>query len=298
MASAAIALGLAASIGPLQFLGGPGRTPAAATATSNQTSSAPTAVRQPAVSVASVAPSAAAAEPAPPAPAPPQPTWQLANIDNGLVSKWIGRFTTSMRSDFATYLSRMSTYGSTVAKEIESRSMPLELVYLPLIESGYKPTAKSPVKATGLWQFMTATAKQYGLTVTSKVDERKDPAKSTDAALSYLDDLYHEFGSWYLAAAAYNAGAGRVRSALVKVTGKTTGTDADFYRIASALPAETRDYVPKLIAAARIAKDPTKYGFTVDSATLAATTEAPAGELLASTAAAANQSVGGNNETN
>ncbi len=187
--------------------------------------------------------------------------WQLADIHNSLVTTWIKRFTTSMRSDFSTYLDRMSKYASTVSSKIEQRGLPQELVYLPIVESGYKPTAKSPVKATGLWQFMSATARNYGLAVTSHVDERKDPAKSTDAALSYLSDLYQRFGSWYLAAAAYNAGPGAVERALERVTGKKSGTDADYYRIASALPKETRDYVPKLIAAATIAKDPAKYGF-------------------------------------
>lgn len=275
MAGAALALGLAASFGPLRYLGGPGRGAPAASSTSNRTSLKAVTAASP-ISTSHLAAAVAGTPTKPSAPAaaasplPAQPTWQLADISNRLVSKWVSQFTTTMRGDFETYLSRMSTYASTIASEIEARSMPQELVYLPLIESGYKPTAKSPAKATGLWQFMTATARRYGLVVTSKVDERKDPAKETGAALSYLDDLYHEFGSWYLAAAAYNAGEGRVRNALEKVTGKTTGTDADFYRIASALPAETRDYVPKLIAAATIAKDPAKYGFTVDPAAVSA----------------------------
>ncbi|HVX39510.1 MAG TPA: lytic transglycosylase domain-containing protein [Gemmatimonadaceae bacterium] len=199
------------------------------------------------------------------APAGNRSARQLADIDNSRVNTWVTRFTTSMRSDFSTYLERMSKYASTVSAKIAQRGMPRQLVYLPLIESGYKPTAKSPVKATGLWQFMTATARRYGLRVTSHVDERKDPAKSTDAALAYLSDLHDRFGSWYLAAAAYNAGPTTVQRALKRVTGKTSGTDADYYRIAGALPAETRDYVPKLIAAARIAENPVRYGFDVPS---------------------------------
>jgi membrane-bound lytic murein transglycosylase D len=86
------------------------------------------------------------------------------------------------------------------------------------------------------------------------VDERKNPTKSTDAALTYLSQLYDRFGSWYLAAAAYNSGPGTVSRALKKVTGRTKGTDADFYRILPNLPRETRDYVPKLVAAARVGK--------------------------------------------
>jgi membrane-bound lytic murein transglycosylase D len=91
-------------------------------------------------------------------------------------------------------------------------------------------------------------------------DERKDPAKATDAALTYLSSLHDRFGSWYLAAAAYNSGEGTVSRALRKVTGKTQGTDADFFRILSSLPRETQDYVPKLIASARVGSDPAKYG--------------------------------------
>lgn len=87
-------------------------------------------------------------------------------------------------------------------------------------------------------------------------------AKSTDAALAYLDQLHSRFGSWYLAAAAYNAGPGRIASALRSVTHARTGSDADFYRVSPKLPAETRDYVPKIIAAARIAKNPQAYGFS------------------------------------
>jgi membrane-bound lytic murein transglycosylase D len=139
--------------------------------------------------------------------------------------------------------------------------MPQSLIYLAMIESGFNPQARSPVKASGLWQFMAPTGKRFGLTVNRKVDERNNPARATDAALKYLSYLYDRFGSWYLAAAAYNGGEGRVAKALAQVTGRTRGTDADFYRIAHRLPAETRDYVPKLIAAAQIGKNPTRYGF-------------------------------------
>jgi len=133
-----------------------------------------------------------------------------------------------------------------------------------MIESGFNPKAKSPVAARGLWQFMSATARQYGLKVTHRVDERTSPSRATDAALEYLSDLHARFGSWYLAAAAYNSGPGTVSKALRRVTGKTKGTDADYYRISSRLPKETRDYVPKLVAAARIGSNPAKYGFDAD----------------------------------
>ncbi|MGH7617647.1 MAG: lytic transglycosylase domain-containing protein, partial [Gemmatimonadaceae bacterium] len=142
-----------------------------------------------------------------------------------------------------------------------ARGMPRELVYLPMIESEYKPRAKSPASAVGLWQFMSGTARHLGLTVTRHTDERTSPSKSTDAALTYLDELHDKFGSWYLAAAAYNAGPGTVSKALKRVTHRTRGTDADFYRIAPHLPRETREYVPKLVAAARIGQHAGKYGF-------------------------------------
>ena len=138
--------------------------------------------------------------------------------------------------------------------------MPRELIYLALIESNFNPSAQSPVKAVGLWQFMSPTAREFGLSVGRRVDERKDPAKATDAALTYLTQLHKRFGSWYLAAAAYNSGQGTVSKAMRTVTGQTKGTDADFFRIQPKLPKETQDYVPKLIASARVGSDPARYG--------------------------------------
>ena len=186
---------------------------------------------------------------------------ELPNLSHPRVDSWIKRFTTTQRGSFATYLARMTRYEPMISQKLAARDMPQGLIYLAMIESGFNPTAKSPVKATGLWQFMTATGKQYGLTVSRRVDERKNPALATDAALEYLSDLYDRFGSWYLAAAAYNTGQGRVARVMKQVTGRQKGTDADYYRIASRLPQETRDYVPKLIAAARIGSNPNMYGF-------------------------------------
>jgi membrane-bound lytic murein transglycosylase D len=154
----------------------------------------------------------------------------------------------------------MGKYEDMITAKLDARGMPRELIYLAMIESNFNPTAKSRVKAVGMWQFMTATARQFGLSVGRKVDERKDPAKATDAALAYLGQLHDRFGSWYLAAAAYNSGQGTVSKALRTVTGRTTGTDADFFRILPRLPKETQDYVPKLIASARVGSAPAKYG--------------------------------------
>jgi Soluble lytic murein transglycosylase and related regulatory proteins (some contain LysM/invasin domains) len=186
------------------------------------------------------------------------------SLDDGAqhprIDKWITRLTTSLRGDFKQSLERMGKYDDMITAKLEARGMPRELIYLALIESNFNPTAKSPVKAVGLWQFMSATARQFGLSVGRTVDERKDPARATDAALAYLDQLHDRFGSWYLAAAAYNSGQGTVSKALRTVTGRTTGTDADFFRILPRLPKETQDYVPKLIASARVGSDPARYG--------------------------------------
>lgn len=194
------------------------------------------------------------------APSPPSSTWQLANIASSRVDSWVHRFTTSLKGDLEVALERGKEYIPMISSKLAARDMPQELEYLPLIESDYKPTARSRVSAVGLWQFMAGTARALGLSVGSHGDQRQDPAKETDAALAYLSQLYHQFGSWYLAAAAYNAGPGTVKNAMQHVLGRTTGSDADFYKISGSLPAETRDYVPKLIAAATIGKDPAKYG--------------------------------------
>jgi len=196
----------------------------------------------------------------------PGSSLDLPDLENPRVDTWIKRFTGSQRSSFATYLSRMGKYEGMISKKLAANDMPQDLIYLAMIESGFNPTAKSPVKASGMWQFMSATAKQYGLRVGGRADERNNPARATDAAIKYLSSLYDRFGSWYLAAAAYNTGQGRVARIMKQETGQTKGTDADYYRISHRLPQETRDYVPKMIAAARIAKDPTRYGFAASVA--------------------------------
>jgi membrane-bound lytic murein transglycosylase D len=182
------------------------------------------------------------------------------DIEHPQVQKWVTRLTTAARGDFKNSLDRMEKYEDMITAKIDAKGMPRELIYLALIESNFNPTAKSPVKAVGLWQFMSPTARQFGLAVGRKVDERKNPAKSTDAALTYLTQLHKRFGSWYLAAAAYNSGQGTVSKALRTVTGKTKGTDADFFRIMKRLPKETQDYVPKLIATAKVGMEREKYG--------------------------------------
>jgi membrane-bound lytic murein transglycosylase D len=190
-------------------------------------------------------------------------SWDLANLDNARVDSWIKTFSTNpkVKSRFAVWLDRMPTYEPMISEKLAARDMPQDLIFLAMIESGFNPTAKSPAKAGGLWQFISETGQRYGLTVSKRVDERNQPEKATDAALAYLSDLHDRFGSWYLAAAAYNTGENRVGRIMRQVTGSEKGTDEDYYRISHLLPKETQDYVPMMIAAGRISKAPEKYGF-------------------------------------
>jgi membrane-bound lytic murein transglycosylase D len=148
-----------------------------------------------------------------------------------------------------------------IQAELRRRGMPEDLLYLALIESGLSPKAYSRAAASGMWQFIAETGQRYGLEVSSDVDERRDPIKSTSAALDYLQDLYGRFGSWYLAAAAYNTGENRVERILRERAGGAKGADSLFWKIAPHLPRETRDYVPLMLAAAHIGKEPARYGF-------------------------------------
>jgi membrane-bound lytic murein transglycosylase D len=161
----------------------------------------------------------------------------------------------------ADYLKRSGRYEGMIRSKLRAAGMPEDLVYLSMIESGFNPNARSRVNAVGLWQFMAPTARGYGLRVDEYIDERRDPEKSTDAALRYLRDLHDQLGSWYLAAAAYNGGDGRVSRALAAETGRRKGdSDEDFWRIRHRLPRETREYVPLMVAAALVGKEPGKYG--------------------------------------
>src|SRR5438270_8026651 len=186
-----------------------------------------------------------------------QKPWNVlgANVEHDRIAYWMTKLTTSMRAGVETALGRKTKYDDMIAAKLEERHMPADLIYLAMIESEFNPQATSPVKAKGLWQFMATTARQFGLVVRGKTDERVNPEKATDAALTYLDALHTRFGSWLLAAAAYNSGGGTVSKALRAVTGKTTGTDSDFFKILPRLPKETQDYVPKLIATARVGND-------------------------------------------
>jgi soluble lytic murein transglycosylase-like protein len=200
------------------------------------------------------------------APKSPKATLKVDNVRNPLVQQWVQKLTTTWRRDYQSSLSRMQKYDDMISAKLTERDMPQELIYLAMIESNFNPNAQSPAKAVGLWQFMSATARRFGLSVGRKVDERRDPALATDAALTYLSNLYDKFGSWYLAAAAYNSGEGTIQRALRRVTGRPVGTDADFFRILPSLPRETQNYVPKLIASAHVGQEPERYGFQVQPA--------------------------------
>jgi membrane-bound lytic murein transglycosylase D len=174
------------------------------------------------------------------------------------------------RERMGIWLTRLPRYEGMIRERLKQDSLPGDLVYLALIESGFSNTATSRAKAVGMWQFMKGTAKLYGLRVDSWVDERRDPYRATDAAVRHLGDLSKRFGSLYLAAAAYNAGSGKVSRGLKRLRDDDSDltSDATFFRLydTKLLRRETKDYVPKLIAAARIAKEPRRYGFKVGSA--------------------------------
>jgi membrane-bound lytic murein transglycosylase D len=182
------------------------------------------------------------------------------------VQYYLDFFQSRGRERMSIWLTRMPRYEAMIRERLQRDSLPGDLVYLALIESGFSNTATSRAKAVGMWQFMKATARMYGLRVDSWVDERRDPFRATDAAVRHLRDLNRRFGSLYLAAAAYNAGSGKVSRGLVRLPDEesdSVNSDATFFRLYDTkwLRRETKDYVPKLIAAALIAKEPRRYGF-------------------------------------
>jgi membrane-bound lytic murein transglycosylase D len=161
------------------------------------------------------------------------------------------------RNRIETGLSRSGDYVPMIRSKLATAGMPQELAYLPLIESAFSVKAYSRARAHGMWQFISSTGRLYGLEIGSLVDERRDPVRSTEAAVAYLADLYVEFNDWHLALAGYNSGAGNVRRAI-----RRSGS-RDFWTLQKFLPRETRSYVPAFIASVIIAKDPSKWGFPV-----------------------------------
>ena len=163
---------------------------------------------------------------------------------NEVVQKFIDRYSGRLRHSVSYMLGASNFYMPIFEEALETYGLPLELKYLPVIESALNPTAVSRVGATGLWQFMLATGKRYGLEVNTLVDERRDPIKASYAAANYLSDLYKVFGDWNLVIAAYNCGPDQINKAIHRSKGSK-----DYWQIYPYLPKETRGYVPAFIAA-------------------------------------------------
>jgi membrane-bound lytic murein transglycosylase D len=184
-------------------------------------------------------------------------TFDIPIVINDRVEYFIEYFKIKHKKEFALWLKRSGKYVPLMKEILKENGLPEDLVYLAMIESGFNPQAYSRRKASGPWQFIHRTGKKYGLVVNWWIDERRDPEKSTIAAASYLKDLYDQFSCWYLAAAGYNAGEGKIFEAI-----KRYRTE-DFWELAKYryLKMETKNFVPKMIAAALIAKEPEKHGF-------------------------------------
>lgn len=183
----------------------------------------------------------------------------VALDDNEHVQLWVRYFQGRGRKYMQSYLSRSTRYLPMMKNVLRENGLPEDLVYISLIESGFSPQAHSRSNAVGYWQFIRATGRRFGLNVDPFTDERRDPVLSTRAAAEYFKSLYSLFGSWHLALSAYNVGENRVKRAVTKFYTR------DFWELIKkrrSLPAETKQYVPKFIAATLIAKDPAKYGFT------------------------------------
>ncbi len=177
---------------------------------------------------------------------------------NKQVKNYLVYFSRDRKKVMQRWLARAPRYLPMIKGIFQEYGLPEDLAYLAMIESGFNPNARSPAGAVGMWQFIKGTGRRYGLIIDNYVDERLNPEKSTRAAARYLLDLYKRFGSWYLAAASYNCGEMRVQRELGK------GNNRNFWELSAnkCLPNETKNYVPQMIAATIIAKNPEKFGFT------------------------------------
>ncbi|MES2770326.1 MAG: lytic transglycosylase domain-containing protein [Bdellovibrionota bacterium] len=174
---------------------------------------------------------------------------------NDKVKYWINYFQTIGKKSFSTWLERSQRYVPKIQGIFKEKGLPSDLAYLAMIESGFSPFANSAAQAVGYWQFIAPTAERYGLKVSWWLDERRDIHKSTYAAAKYLTDMNKVFNNWYLSAAGYNTGEARIQRLIKRHNSKS------FWDISESLVQETKDYVPKLIAAILIAKAPSLYGF-------------------------------------
>jgi len=187
------------------------------------------------------------------------PTSVIPLTFNSKIGYFINYYQSKGRPTFSRWLSRSSRYIPMMKEIFKRQGIPEDLVYVAMIESGFQIHARSFANAVGPWQFMSGTGRNYSLRIDPWIDERKDPLKATMAAAQYLKELSEIFdGDWYLAAAGYNAGENKILRAI------NMYNTNDFWKLTrgSYLKRETREYVPKLLAAAIIAKDPTRYGFS------------------------------------
>ncbi|MFN2355075.1 MAG: LysM peptidoglycan-binding domain-containing protein [Desulfopila sp.] len=186
-----------------------------------------------------------------------EPKYDFPVVMNKQVEMYLELFQNRQKTFFERWLARSTKYKDLIHSELEQAGLPRDLLYLAMIESGFNQRARSYASATGMWQFMKGTGKDYNLNVDRYIDERRNAVKSTKAAVDYLADLYNQFNDWHLAVAAYNGGPGTIRNGLKKYNVTT------FWELAEKryLRLETKRYVPKLIAAILIAKNPQKYGF-------------------------------------
>jgi membrane-bound lytic murein transglycosylase D len=184
----------------------------------------------------------------------------IPDMDNQLVRKWENYY--ASRPEYLNRIIKRGTpYLYYVVNEVEKRGMPMEIALLPMIESAFNPKAESSVKAAGMWQFMPATGKDYGLERTWWYDGRRDVVAATSAALDYLSGSYSQFGDWELALASYNWGPTAVARAIAKNEAANLGTQFIDLR----MPDETRNYVPKLLAVRNIIANPQAYGVNITS---------------------------------
>lgn len=188
--------------------------------------------------------------------------YQIPMVLNDSVENHLEYFKTKGRDVFQKWLDRSTRYIPVMQDIFREKNLPEDLVYVAMIESGFNPYAISWARAVGPWQFMPHTGKLYGLKIDWWVDERKDPIKSTQAAAEHFKDLHNLFGSWPLALASYNAGAGKVQRAVLRTRSE------DFWDLKDSryIRRETKNYIPKFMAATIIAKNPEAYGFTVQPA--------------------------------
>ena len=199
-----------------------------------------------------------------------EPAWDIevhAYEARARVGRYVRLFSGSAKDSIQLQLERGTRYEPMIRAKMREGGLPEDMYYLGLVESGWDPNAYSKAAAVGMWQFMTTTARDMGMRVDWWVDERRDPVRSTTAAVRFIKDLKEQFGSLYLAAAAYDGGPGRIARGLSRYADAFEGTTGDdlFFALAEKdyLRAETREYVPQLIAAALVGKEPDRYGLTI-----------------------------------